>query len=140
VILARLSPVDYHHNHYPDDGETLESDWIGGALWTINWHALQNKDDILFRNQRQVCILKTRHFGQIAFVEVGAMSGGRIQQIHRPEEPFRRGDEKSVFNFGGSAVVVFGQKDAWQPSADILENTTKGIETLVRLGDVIANR
>src|SRR5258708_7461115 len=71
VILARLAPVDYHHNHYPDDGITLDSDSIGGPLWTVNWHALQHQEDILFRNHRHINILKTRNFGQLAFVEVG---------------------------------------------------------------------
>jgi phosphatidylserine decarboxylase len=105
----------------------------------VNWHALQHHQDILFRNHRQVNILKTRHFGQLAFVEVGAMSVGRIQQVHPLDTPFSRGNEKSVFKFGGSAVVVFGQRGGWQPAADLLENTQKSIETLVRLGDVIAS-
>jgi len=26
VFLARLSPMDYHHLHYPDDGATIETD------------------------------------------------------------------------------------------------------------------
>ena len=43
VLLARLSPMDYHHVHYPDDGTTLDTDWIGRSLWTVNWHALLNQ-------------------------------------------------------------------------------------------------
>jgi phosphatidylserine decarboxylase len=138
VILARLAPVDYHHNHYPDDGITLQSASVGGPLWTVNWRALQHQPDILFRNHRHINILKTRHFGQLAFVEVGAMSVGRIKQVHPLDTPFSRGNEKSVFKFGGSAIVVFGQPDTWKPAADLIENTTRGRETLVRLGDVIA--
>jgi phosphatidylserine decarboxylase len=138
VLLARLAPVDYHHNHYPDDGETVDSAWIGGPLWTINWHALLHQEDILFSNHRQVNILQTRHFGHLAFVEVGAMSVGRIQQVHPLETPFSRGTEKSAFKFGGSAVLVFGEPGAWQPSQDLVDNTNKGMETLVRLGDIVA--
>jgi len=137
VILARLAPFDYHHNHYPDDGTTFHAASIGGALWTVNWHALQNQDDILFRNHRQINILNTRHFGQLAFVEIGAMSVGRIQQVHPYDKPFSRGNEKSVFKFGGSAVVLFGEPGSWQPSEDLLDNTANGMETLVRLGDII---
>lgn len=105
----------------------------------MNWHALQHQQDILFRNHRQVNILKTRHFGQLAFVEVGAMSVGRIKQVHPLHTPFSRGNEKSVFKFGGSAIVVFGEPGGWQPAADLIENTKKGEETLVRLGDVVAS-
>jgi phosphatidylserine decarboxylase len=106
VILARLSPMDYHHAHYPDDGTTLGEAWLGGSLWTINQHALQHQPDILFRNHRQINFLQTAHFGRLAFVEIGAMSVGRIVQVHRLDQPYTRGDEKSVFKFGGSASVA----------------------------------
>ena len=60
VILARLSPMDYHHVHYPDHGRTLGHDRMGGRLWTVNWHALLNKPDILFENERHISILEAR--------------------------------------------------------------------------------
>jgi phosphatidylserine decarboxylase len=43
VLLACLAPVDYHHLHYPDAGSTLDYYWLGRWLWTVNWHALQNR-------------------------------------------------------------------------------------------------
>ena len=132
--------MDYHHVHYPDDGTTLDTDNIGRSLWTVNWHALLNQPDILFRNERQIHILKTRHFGRLGFVEVGAVSVGRIVQIHPTETEYRRGEEKSVFKFGGSAIVVFGERGAWQPTQDILRHTGEGVETLIRLGDIVAER
>lgn len=139
VILARLSPVDYHHTHYFDDGDTVYIDWQGGRLWTVNWHALLNKPDILFKNERQINILETKNFGRVAFVEIGALQVGRIVQIHRRDIPFKRGGQKSVFRFGGSAIVLFGEPGRWKPADDILENTQNETETLVKLGDVIAN-
>jgi phosphatidylserine decarboxylase len=138
VLLARLAPVDYHHVHYPDDGETLGQDHLGHRLWTVNWHALQSKDDILFQNERRLNILETRNFGQLAFVEIGALSVGRIVQVHPLEKSFQRGEEKSVFRFGGSAIVVFGQAGAWRPCDDLIEHTRDGVETVVRLGDTVA--
>jgi len=57
LILARLSPMDYHHVHYSDDGRTVGHDRMGGRLWTVNWHALLNKPDILFENERHISIL-----------------------------------------------------------------------------------
>jgi phosphatidylserine decarboxylase len=140
VILARLSPVDYHHVHYPLDGDTLEHDRFGHRLWTVNWHALTNQPDILFRNERQVNILRTSGFGQLAFVEVGALSVGRIVQVHPFDRPFSRGEEKSIFKFGGSAIVAFGEPGMWRPSDDLLHHTKDGVETLVRLGESIARR
>jgi phosphatidylserine decarboxylase len=137
VLLVRLAPVDYHHVHYFDHGLTLEHARLGHRLWTVNWHALLNKHDILFSNERNVNILETRHFGRIAFVEIGALSVGRIVQVHPLAEPFERGEEKSVFRFGGSAIVVFGEPSAWRPCDDLLAHTKEGIETLVRLGEPI---
>ena len=52
VLLVRLAPVDCHHVHYPDHGRTLDQDRLGHRLWTVNWHALVNKPDILFSNER----------------------------------------------------------------------------------------
>ena len=138
VILARLAPSDYHHAHYFDDGETVDCWWKGGRLWTVNWRALLNMPEILFVNERQINILETRNFGRVAFVEVGALSVGRILQVQRWDVPFHRGDEKSVFRFGGSAILLFGEPGRWQPAEDILEHTRDGVETHIRLGDRIA--
>jgi len=138
VIVARLAPVDYHHLHYPDDGETLEHESLGRRLWTVNRNALQSQPDILFRNERKAQILTSRNFGRLGFVEIGALSVGRIVQMHPLDHPFRRGAQKSVFRFGGSAVVMFGEPGAWSPSEDILGKTGEGVETFVRLGEEIA--
>jgi phosphatidylserine decarboxylase len=71
-------------------------------------------------------------------VEVGAMSVGRIVQTHPAGDPFRRGDEKGYFTFGASTILLFGETGGWTPSADLLEQTAQGRETLVRLGDEVA--
>jgi phosphatidylserine decarboxylase len=136
---ARLSPVDSHLVHYSDDGRTLQHYRLGGRLWTVNWHALPNQEDILFRNERQVSILQTDHFGHLAFVEIGALSVGRIDQVHPVNLPFRRGEEKSAFNSADSAIAVFGVPGRWQPSADLVERTNVGVETFVRLGETIGH-
>jgi phosphatidylserine decarboxylase len=138
VILARLSPMDYHHLHYVDEGMTLETDRIGSKLWTVNKNALQNQPDILFRNERSIQILQTEHFGKLGMVEIGALTVGRIVQQHDISKPFKRGDEKASFRFGGSAVALFGEPGKWLPSDDLLKHTEAGVETLVQLGELIA--
>jgi phosphatidylserine decarboxylase len=139
VILARLAPVDYHHLHYFDEGTTIDNESLGQRLWTVNANALRNQPDILFRNERRVQTLQTRNFGRVGFVEIGALSVGRIVQKHPIERPFARGKQKSVFRFGGSAVVLFGEPGAWRPADDLLQKTSEGTETFVRLGDEIAS-
>jgi phosphatidylserine decarboxylase len=140
VILARLAPVDYHHLHYPDAGTTIEHYREGRDLWTVNRIALRAQPKILLQNERSIQILDTRHFGRIGFVEIGALSVGKIVQVHPLNVPFTRGAEKSLFRFGGSAVIMFGEREAWLPSEDILQKTEEGVEVLVRLGEPIAER
>ena len=140
VILSRLAPVDYHHVHYPDDGRTLDHARLGRSIWTVTWPAVLNKPDIYIRNERQVNILETRQFGRLGFVEFGALTVGRIVQRHPLDKPYERGSQKSVFRFGGSAVAIFGEPGAWRPEGDILEHTPQDMETIVRLGEPVAER
>lgn len=135
MLIARLSPVDYHRFHYPDAGRTIASYRVGGRLHSVNPLALRAKSDVFVTNERHVSILDTESFGRLAFVEVGALFVGRIVQTHSSDAPFERGDEKGYFLFGGSTVIVMGEKGRWRPDADLLEQTAKGRETLVRLGD-----
>ena len=138
LLIARLAPVDYHRFHFPDDGSTVEEQRISGRLHSVNPFALRTRGDILATNERHVSILDTENFGRLAMVEVGAMNVGRIVQTHPPERPFRRGDEKGYFCFGASTILLFGELGRWVPSADLLEQTALGRETLVRLGDEVA--
>lgn len=139
LLLARLCPVDYHRFHYPDDGETLESYELAGRLHSVNPAALAFDGGILATNQRRVSLLKTRGFGLLAYVEVGALCVGRIVQTHPEARPFERGAEKGYFLFGGSTVIVLGEPGAWMPDSDLLEQTALKRETLVRLGEKIAS-
>jgi len=142
VLLARLCPVDYHRFHYPDTGRTLKSRRLHGKLHSVNPTALAYRDDILLTNERQVSILETENFGKLAYVEVGALCVGRIVQTHpaqnTAEAQFERGDEKGYFLFGGSTIVILGEPGAWAPDSDLLENTHRGLETLVKLGEPLA--
>ena len=138
LLIARLCPVDYHRYHYPDSGKVLDHFPVRGRYDSVNPLALKFKPDIFIANERQVSILQTEHFGKLAYIEVGAICVGKIVQSHRWNKPFMRGEEKGYFLFGGSTVVVMGEKGAWRPSQDIIEKTQAGIETYVRLGDEVA--
>lgn len=140
LLIARLCPVDYHRYHYIDDGKTLANYHIKGEYHSVNPLALKFKNDIFMANERRVSILETENFGKIAYVEVGAVCVGKIVQSHPEEKPFKRGDEKGYFLFGGSTVILMGQKGKWRPSDDILKNTKLGRETYIHLGDEIGQK
>lgn len=142
LLLARLCPVDYHRYHYPDDGVVIDDYEVPGKLHSVNPLALNAKQDILMTNYRHVTIIETKNFGKLAYVEVGATCVGKIVQNCdlTPGTKFKKGDEKGMFLFGGSTVIVIGQKGKWKPSADILENTKKGMETYLQLGMSVATK
>lgn len=137
LVIARLCPVDYHRYHYPDAGKTIEAYPIHGDFHSVNPVALKNKPDIFIANERRVAILETQNFGKLAYIEVGAAMVGKIVQSHDEKKSFRRGQEKGYFLFGGSTVIVIGEKGRWLPSPDILENTRKSMETYIKLGDAM---
>lgn len=139
VLLARLCPTDYHRFHYPDDGKTLREYRKHGYLHSVNPFAIQNKADIFITNERHVSVLETKSFGKLAYIEVGALCVGRIVQSHDPMQPFKRGDEKGYFLFGGSTVIVLGEPGRWKPDQDLLDQTRQGRETLVQLGERVAS-
>ncbi len=136
-LLARLCPVDYHRFHFPDDGQLTTFHQETGKLHSVNPRALVRKPDLFLGNERHVSVLETKHFGALAYVEVGALCVGKIVQTHS-QPSFRRGEEKGYFLFGGSTVVVYGEAGAWVPTADLLEHTAQGLETLVELGSPVA--
>ena len=105
---------------FPDAGKIIEDYAVSGAFHSVNPIALKANQHIFKDNERYVSILETENFGKLAYVEVGAMMVGKIVQSH-VEKSFKKGDEKGYFLFGGSTVIVFGQKGKWSPSADILE-------------------
>jgi phosphatidylserine decarboxylase len=138
LLIARLCPVDYHRYHYPDNGKVLDHFAVSGAYDSVNPFALKYKNQIFIKNERYVSILQTENFGRLAFIEVGAICVGKIVQSHRWNKPFLRGEEKGYFLFGGSTVIVVGEKGAWKPAGDILLNTSNGLETYLQLGQQVA--
>jgi len=64
------------------------------------------------------------------------MMVGRISN-HHGEYVFRRGEEKGMFLFGGSTIVLLVEKDRIKIDKDILANTENGYETVVKYGEKI---
>ena len=126
--------LDRRYQLFPDTEDTAHIEQL------LEAHHVDFKKDILITNERHVSILQTKNFGRLAYVEVGAICVGKIVQSHPPEKPFQRGEEKGYFLFGGSTVILLGEPGAWSPDSDLLEQTSRGLETLVRLGEKIAQR
>lgn len=137
VGVFRLCPVDYHRYHYPDAGKKLGSYSIAGPLYSVHPIALESFGTILHTNQRRVEFVETKNFGTLVFVEIGAIFVGTIHQSHKPAT-FERGDEKGYFLFGGSCVVMLGEKGSFKWDSVLTQKTSEGYESYVKLGSSIA--
>ncbi len=136
-FVFRLALTDCHRYLFPDDGVLFRHWGIRGELHTVR--AISEKYRVFSRNTREISVLKTRRFGTVTQIEVGAMLTGKIR--NHGVTRFRKGDEKGYFEYGGSTVILlFPRSDRGfiEPDPDILQNSRNGIETLVELGERIA--
>lgn len=136
-FVFRLGVTDYHRYSYIDDGEFLFSKKINGKFHTVQPIAFK-KYKVFSENTREYQVLKTNHFKNIIQMEVGALMVGKI--CNKPVKKFRRGEEKGYFCFGGSTIVILVEKDTVIPDSDILENSSKNIETRVYLYETVGRR
>lgn len=137
VWVFRLCPVDYHCFHYPDDGDVVGRDRLGHDYDSVNPWAHLAVPGIFLKNVRDVSLLKTKNFGTLFQIEVGALGVALIEQDHMPGQSFLRGQVKGRFLFGASTVILVTGSHI-RPHSDIKEQTQGGMECLVRLGEAVA--
>jgi len=137
-MIFRLTPDDYHRYYYIDDGEILAQKRIKGKLHAVRPIA-QRRYNVFSRNAREYTVMQTRNFGKVVQMEVGALFVGRISN-NDSVQSFKRGDEKGMFQFGGSTVIMLFQKGAITPDNKIFENTLNDKETIVRMGYIVGEK
>ena len=133
--VIRLCVDNYHRYAYPDSGTKGENHFIKGRLHTVRPIALE-KYPVFTENCREWTILHTDNFGDVAMIEVGAMLVGKIKN-HLGAGSFRRGDEKGMFLYGGSTVVLLFGKGNVKIDRRFYDATSGGAETPVRMGERI---
>ena len=52
----------------------------------------------------------------------------------------QKGQEKGYFKFGGSTVILILKAGVVDIDSDLLQNTEKGLETLIRTGQSLGRR
>ncbi len=134
IFIYRLSVDNYHRFHYIDDGKRIKRVKIKGRLHTVS--SSSNKYKIYKENEREYSILKTKEFGNIIYMEVGALLIGKI--INHDLNNFKRGQEKGYFLPGGSTVIIIA--DNIDVDKDILKYSKKHIETLVTVGEKVGEK
>lgn len=139
-LILRLCPTDYHRFHFIDDGICTETTKINGSYYSVNPVALKNVPKLFIQNKREWSILKSKNFGDVLNIEVGATCVGSIIQTYKPNTQVKKGDEKGYFKFGGSTTILFFKKGTIEIDKDILEQTELGYETRVLLGESIGKK
>jgi len=137
-LIFRLTPDDYHRYSYVDDGEITYHKRIKGVLHTVR-PISQQWFDIYVQNSREYTVMQTINFGKVIQMEVGALFVGRITN-HLTGGTFERGDEKGMFEFGGSGIVLLFQKNSITIDDAISQNTRQNKETRVQMGYKIGEK
>lgn len=136
IYVIRLTVDDYHRYCYVAAGRKSRQRKIRGVLHTVNPVA-NDYYPIYKMNSREYCLLKTKELGTILLMEVGALMVGKISNHEEDSAQVKRGDEKGMFEFGGSTIVVMTEPGMAEPDKDIIQNTKAQAETLVKMGEPI---
>lgn len=136
-LILRLCPTDYHRFHFIDDGVCSATKKIKGSYYSVNPIALEKVPKLFCKNKREWSIFSSKNFGEVILMEVGATCVGTIIQSYQSNKTVTRGEEKGYFKFGGSTTILFFKKDTVKIDDDIIEQTKKGFETQVSMGETI---
>ena len=162
LLVFRLSLPDYHRYIFPAEGKLLRRKRIKGRLDSVRKEAAHFK--AFSENKREISLLELTGMGKILHVEVGAMLVGHIhnhlgskifsdkgaqnkrKNLGEKTTTFDRGnqqvfcctagEEKGYFSLGGSTIVEM-LSDKIVIDEDLFENTNKGLETKLEIGERI---
>ncbi len=134
-LVFRLCVDHYHRYCYPASGQKSENIFIKGKLHTVRPIALEAMP-VFVQNCREYTTICTKQFGQILQMEVGAMLVGKIKN-HHGQSNVEKGQEKGMFLYGGSTIILLFEKNKVNISKDFFENTKNGLETPVLMGQPI---
>ena len=132
LLVFRLSMPDYHRYIFPARGKFLRTKKIKGRLDSVRKEAAHFK--AFSENKREISLLELSGMGKILHVEVGAMLVGHIH--NHLLYCFTEGEEKGYFSLGGSTIVEM-LNDKIVIDEDLFENTRKGLETKLEIGERI---
>ena len=137
-LVYRLCVNHYHRYCYVDSGQKSRNTFIPGELHTVRPIALE-KIPVFPRNCREYTLLKTKNFGTVLQMEVGAMLVGRI--VNHDQEAFvQRGQEKGMFQYGGSTIIVLLQKNRAALLPEFAGTLVSGEEIPVKMGQQVGSK
>ena len=137
-LVFRLCVNHYHRYCYIDNGVKGENVFLPGKLHTVRPIALE-KFPVFTQNCREYTVIKTENFGDIVQMEVGAMLVGKIRNWHGAGT-VRRGEEKGMFLYGGSTVILLLEEGRAHLPEELYQATENRIEMPVKMGQRIGGK
>lgn len=134
-LVFRLCVDNYHRYAYADSGKKGPNIFIPGVLHTVRPIALESRP-VFVENCREYTVIESSTFGKLVQMEVGAMLVGRIVNLEG-QGMAERGKEKGFFEYGGSTIILLIKKDMVKLNQDLINNSQAGIESPVKMGQVI---
>lgn len=134
-LVFRLCVDHYHRYCYLDNASKGENIFIPGKLHTVRPIALA-RYPVFVQNCREYTVMETENFGAVTQIEVGAMLVGKIKN-HHGAATVKRGEEKGMFLYGGSTIILLLEKDRAMLDTKYFEATQRGEELPVRMGQTL---
>ncbi|MBQ4068592.1 MAG: phosphatidylserine decarboxylase [Lachnospiraceae bacterium] len=135
-LVFRLTMDDYHRYIFIDNGKVKRRYGIKGKLHTVS--SISKEHRIYRQNSRMVNLLKTENFGNVIFIEVGALLVGKIKNYK--VNNFIKGQEKGYFELGGSTIITIFENNKIELDEDIVVNCDKDIEVKLQMGEKIGRK
>lgn len=132
-LVFRLCVNHYHRYCYPASGNKSGNVFLKGRLHTVRPIALEARP-VFCENCREYTVIDSKHFGSILQMEVGAMLVGKIKN-NQESGAVLRGEEKGMFLYGGSTIILLLEKDRAPISERFFEATQRGVETPIVMGE-----
>lgn len=132
-LVYRLALEDCHRYFFCDAGEILHTEEIEGVLHTVR--PISESYRVFCHNHRVCTLMRTKHFGDVMQIEVGALQVGRIN--NHKVSAFSRMEEKGYFSYGGSTIIQLFPAGVISVDEDIWRLSKEGTEVLVRAGEKI---
>jgi phosphatidylserine decarboxylase len=137
-LVFRLGVENYHRYCYVDNTTVGPTRVIPGRLYTVRPVALE-RIPVFTENTRAVTLLETENFGTVAQLEVGALLVGRIEN-HPHGGTARRGQEKGMFLYGGSTIILLLEKGRAVLPQEYIDAAAQGLEIPVHYGQAIGTK
>ena len=137
LAICRLAPDDYHRFHLPLPCTIGESRIYSGGYASVNPLAIRSQKDVLTQNKRVLTLLHHSVVGDVLYIAVGATMVGSVILTTHVGDRKAKGDEHGYFAFGGSTVLLLFRQGSVRFDDDLLYNTSKSMETLIRMGESI---